>query len=132
MSQYLSRMDRNRRNRRRNVRIDRNVGIENNVENDVPNEDGSYVSRLSRSKARSQSKEYDTEKHAANVPSSIMIELISSQVEEGSVEELPSRRDIYPSMRLKMMKWFYNGLMILFIVIIIGLIWLLGFSDLSK
>lgn len=39
--------------------------------------------------------------------------------DEVSVEDMPSRRDMYPSHRIKWTKWFYNSLVFIFIAVLI-------------
>ncbi|GGH24692.1 hypothetical protein [Paenibacillus segetis] len=45
-----------------------------------------------------------------------------------SLEDLPSRRELYPSQRLKLTRWFFNSLLVVFVVIMIALLWW-GISD---
>lgn len=43
--------------------------------------------------------------------------------EESSVSDMPSRREIYPSQRLKITRWFFNFLLFIFVVILFMLLW---------
>ncbi|AZK47149.1 hypothetical protein [Paenibacillus lentus] len=40
-----------------------------------------------------------------------------------SVEELPSRREVYPSQRVKLTKYFFNTLLFIFIAVMVALFW---------
>lgn len=63
-------------------------------------------------------------------------ELVSTQPEESSgisslyldedestVTDMPSRRELYPSQRLKITRWFFNFLLFIFVVILFMLLW---------
>lgn len=47
---------------------------------------------------------------------------------EPVLEMLPTRKELYPSQRLKMTRWFYNSLLYIFVIILIYLLWW-GVSD---
>lgn len=49
-------------------------------------------------------------------------EQAATQTEE-SLGDLPSRRELYPSQRLKLTRWFFNSLVVVFVVIMIALLW---------
>lgn len=40
-----------------------------------------------------------------------------------SAEELPSRREVYPSQRVKLTKYFFNTLLFIFIAVMVALFW---------
>ncbi|MNE08602.1 hypothetical protein D3C80_1012550 [compost metagenome] len=42
---------------------------------------------------------------------------------EIKIEELPPRKELYPSQRLKLTRWFFNSLLYIFIVIMGLLLW---------
>jgi hypothetical protein len=42
---------------------------------------------------------------------------------ESSVKDMPSRRELYPSQRLKITRWFFNFLLFIFVVILFMLLW---------
>lgn len=44
------------------------------------------------------------------------------------IGKLPTRKELFPSQRLKMTKWFYNSLLYIFMIILIYLLWW-GLSD---
>ncbi|MBP1907511.1 hypothetical protein J2Z32_004186 [Paenibacillus turicensis] len=43
--------------------------------------------------------------------------------DESSVSDMPSRRELYPSQRLKITRWFFNFLLFIFVVILFMLLW---------
>lgn len=47
---------------------------------------------------------------------------------ESDVSELPTRKEMFPSQRIKITRWFYNSLLYIFIAIMIYLLWW-GISD---
>ncbi|MBW4839381.1 MAG: hypothetical protein KZY74_08285 [Paenibacillaceae bacterium] len=47
---------------------------------------------------------------------------------EPDVESMPTRKELFPSQRLKMTRWFYNSLLYIFVIILIYLLWW-GVSD---
>lgn len=47
---------------------------------------------------------------------------------ESNVSELPTRKEMFPSQRIKITRWFYNSLLYIFIAIMIYLLWW-GISD---
>lgn len=47
---------------------------------------------------------------------------------EPDIEKLPTRKEMFPSQRLKLTKWFYNSLLYIFVIIMIYLLWW-GLSD---
>lgn len=47
---------------------------------------------------------------------------------EPELETLPTRKELFPSQRLKMTRWFYNSLLYIFVIILIYLLWW-GVSD---
>lgn len=44
------------------------------------------------------------------------------------VEKMPTRKELFPSQRLKWTRWFYNSLLYIFVIILIYLLWW-GVSD---
>ncbi|MEC2342728.1 hypothetical protein P9H28_01240 [Paenibacillus barengoltzii] len=48
--------------------------------------------------------------------------------EEPDLAKLPTRKELYPSQRVKMTRWFYNSLLYAFVIILIYLLWW-GLSD---
>lgn len=44
-------------------------------------------------------------------------------LEEVDVHNLPTRKELYPSQRLKLTKWFYNSLLYLFVIVMLVLLW---------
>ncbi len=55
-------------------------------------------------------------------PLSTMLEV------EPDLAKLPTRKELYPSQRVKMTRWFYNSLLYAFVIILIYLLWW-GLSD---
>ncbi|MCM3698203.1 hypothetical protein [Paenibacillus macerans] len=47
---------------------------------------------------------------------------------EQDVMELPARREVFPSQRLKWTRWFFNSLLYMFVIILVFLLWW-GISD---
>ncbi|SDG23268.1 hypothetical protein SAMN04488542_13061 [Fontibacillus panacisegetis] len=47
----------------------------------------------------------------------------SESEEEIKVEDLPTRKELFPSQRLKLTRWFFNSLLYIFIVIMGLLLW---------
>ncbi|WP_339816595.1 hypothetical protein MKZ15_14070 [Paenibacillus sp. FSL R7-0216] len=47
---------------------------------------------------------------------------------ESELEMMPTRKELFPSQRLKMTRWFYNSLLYIFVIILIYLLWW-GVSD---
>lgn len=47
---------------------------------------------------------------------------------EQDVMELPARRELFPSQRLKWTRWFFNSLLYMFVIILVFLLWW-GVSD---
>lgn len=47
---------------------------------------------------------------------------------EQDVMELPARRELFPSQRLKWTRWFFNSLLYIFVIILVFLLWW-GVSD---
>lgn len=47
---------------------------------------------------------------------------------ESDVDKLPTRKEMFPSQRVKMTRWFYNSLLYAFVIILIYLLWW-GLSD---
>lgn len=45
-----------------------------------------------------------------------------------TLDDMPSRRELFPSQRLKLTRWFFNSLVIIFVAIMIALLWW-GISD---
>lgn len=45
-----------------------------------------------------------------------------------TLEDIPSRRELFPSQRMKLTRWFYNSLLFIFVAIMIALLWW-GISD---
>lgn len=50
------------------------------------------------------------------------------EAEDVNVEKLPTRKELFPSQRLKWTRWFYNSLVYIFVIILIYLLWW-GVSD---
>lgn len=46
-----------------------------------------------------------------------------SDEEESNVKDMPSRRELYPSQRLKITRWFFNFLLFIFVAILFMLLW---------
>lgn len=55
-------------------------------------------------------------------------ETLASPGMEPDLELLPTRKELFPSQRLKMTRWFYNSLLYIFVIILIYLLWW-GVSD---
>lgn len=43
--------------------------------------------------------------------------------QEPSVQDLPTRKELYPSQRIKFTRWFYNSLVFIFVAIMAALLW---------
>ncbi|GJM80057.1 hypothetical protein HMSSN139_25530 [Paenibacillus sp. HMSSN-139] len=56
------------------------------------------------------------------------MEPLASPGMEPDLEMLPTRKELFPSQRLKMTRWFYNSLLYIFVIILIYLLWW-GVSD---
>ncbi|USB34742.1 hypothetical protein [Paenibacillus sp. YPG26] len=75
--------------------------------------------RLSRSKIHGNRTDRQV---SAPVVDNIELDEPSSAIiaeDEMSAAEMPPRREVYPSQRIKWTKWFYNSLVIIFIALLI-------------
>ncbi|MGG6309621.1 hypothetical protein [Paenibacillus macerans] len=58
----------------------------------------------------------------------LAMDLLASAGTEDELDTLPTRKELFPSQRLKMTRWFYNSLLYIFVIILIYLLWW-GVSD---
>lgn len=52
-----------------------------------------------------------------------ILDIGSESEKEIKVEDLPTRKELFPSQRLKVTRWFFNSLLYIFIVIMGLLLW---------
>ncbi|MMZ68555.1 hypothetical protein D1872_312540 [compost metagenome] len=52
-----------------------------------------------------------------------ILDIGSESEKEVKVEDLPTRKELFPSQRLKVTRWFFNSLLYIFIVIMGLLLW---------
>lgn len=84
--------------------------------------------RLSRSE-RHRITHRRLETPASSLPEKVQ-HALQAEVEEGELDlsELPPRRELFPSQRIRITRWFYNALLYVFVGITIYLLWW-GISD---
>lgn len=76
------------------------------------------LSRVERYKQEKMNTSRKLRQNAASpVPQSI------PALEEVDVHNMPTRKELFPSQRLKMTKWFYNSLLYLFVLVMLVLLW---------
>ncbi|MNH80481.1 hypothetical protein D3C73_328210 [compost metagenome] len=93
----------------------------------VREEDAQLSQGRSEAKARlrrSEIHQHKTDKGRLSAPAKKVpdLEVASAEViaeDEISALDMPSRREVYPSQRIKWTKWFYNSLVIIFIALMV-------------
>lgn len=83
--------------------------------------------RGSRSKSSRSRTIVSSEERVEPLPAHLP-DLEEFEPEVMDVEKMPTRKELFPSQRLKWTRWFYNSLLYIFVIILIYLLWW-GVSD---
>ncbi|MNZ35977.1 hypothetical protein D3C78_533860 [compost metagenome] len=86
-----------------------------------------YAQNRKTTKQRSRYKPAaDTNTISDSKDEPLLVPIVHSGIEsdkEIKIEELPARKELFPSQRLKLTRWFFNSLLYIFIVIMGLLLW---------
>lgn len=76
-----------------------------------------------RRQASSSNESPSSESLSTKTGSSSSTVQVNIHESDANVSDMQSRRDLYPSQRLKITRWFFNSLLFIFIVILFMLLW---------